>query len=249
MDIDDAVQIKSSFQLIPAARYVVSDRILESFRRRRFEVNVHDLKHDGRLFEDQARFTVYAKLINEHARHFQSKGFRSGVLYRNADWVQALRFSYDMSVPNVGHLDPQPGGCCTVMPYYIGKLLELPLTTTQDYSLFNIVGTYSTSLWQEQINTIHRQHGLMSFNIHPDYLDCPEDLGAYKELLSTLSRYRSEANTWIPRPGELDSWWRMRTNMRLQRTDTGWRIEGVGAERARIAYACIHDDVLSYQVQ
>jgi len=45
----------------------------------------------------------------------------------------------NMSVPNVGHLDAQLGGCCTVMPFYIGDILELPLTTTQDYSLFNIL--------------------------------------------------------------------------------------------------------------
>ena len=75
-----------------------------------------------------------------------------------------------MSVPNVGHLDPQPGGCCTVMPFYIGNILELPLTTVQDYSLFNILRTYSMDLWQEQIDLISKGHGLMSFNVHPDYL-------------------------------------------------------------------------------
>ena len=34
---------------------------------------------------------------------------------------QRLDFSFDMSIPNVAHLDPQRGGCCTIMPYFIGN--------------------------------------------------------------------------------------------------------------------------------
>ena len=37
-------------------------------------------------------------------------------MYRNQDWYDVFEFSYDMSVPNVAHLDPMRGGCCTVMP-------------------------------------------------------------------------------------------------------------------------------------
>ena len=75
-----------------------------------------------------------------------------------------------MSVPNGAHLEPQRGGCCTVMPYFVGKILELPLTTAQDYSLFFILGDYSTSLWRQQIATILEQNGLVSVIAHPDYL-------------------------------------------------------------------------------
>ncbi len=55
-----------------------------------------------------------------------------------------------MSVPNVAHLDPQRGGCCTVMPYFIGDILEIPVTTIQDYTLFNILNDFSTRIWKEQ---------------------------------------------------------------------------------------------------
>ena len=75
-----------------------------------------------------------------------------------------------MSVPNVAHLEPQRGGCCTVMPYFLGHVLELPLTAAQDYTLFHILGDYSTRLWQEQIDLILEQNGLVSFIAHPDYL-------------------------------------------------------------------------------
>ena len=64
-------------------------------------------------------------------------------MYRNAEWLHALNIRHDMSIPNVAHLDPQQGGCCTVFPFFIGEILELPLTTIQDYTLFHIVGECS----------------------------------------------------------------------------------------------------------
>jgi len=67
-------------------------------------------------------------------------------MYRNGDWYDVFDFSYDMSVPNVAHLEPLRGGCCTVMPYFIGTILELPLTATQDYSLFHILNDYTLDL-------------------------------------------------------------------------------------------------------
>src|SRR6202030_632200 len=115
----------------------------QEIRKRGFELNVHDLNHDGSLFENQTQFLHQASQINEHIRAFQSLGFRSGAMYRNQEWFREFDILYDMSVPNVAHLEPQHGGCCTVMPYQIGEILELPLTMTQDYSLFHILGDYS----------------------------------------------------------------------------------------------------------
>ena len=31
------------------------------------------------------------------------------------------------------------------MPYFIGHVLELPLTTAQDYTVFHVLGDYSTT--------------------------------------------------------------------------------------------------------
>jgi hypothetical protein len=154
-----------------------------------------------------------------------------------------------MSVPNVAHLDPQPGGCCTVMPYFVGNILELPVTTTQDYSLFNVLGTYSQDLWREQTSLIMQQHGLVSFIVHPDYLDTPEAKKAYTSLLSHLSELRTKANLWITLPGEVDKWWRQRSMMRLVLHQNDWRIEGFGAERARVAYATLKNDEVTYIFQ
>jgi hypothetical protein len=246
MDINDSFGIKSSFQIIPDARYATSKETLSAIQERGFEVNVHDLKHDGHLFDDHGQFQKSASRINEFAARFGSKGFRSGVLYRNQDWYGAFRFSYDMSVPNVGHLDPQPGGCCTVMPYFVGDILEIPVTTTQDYTLFHVLGTYSQDLWREQITQIMQQHGLISFIVHPDYLDTAEARGAYTTLLTHLSELREEAGLWTALPGEVDSWWRQRSAMRLVHDEDGWRVQGPGAERAKVAYATLKNDEVTY---
>lgn len=46
------------------------------------------------------------------------------------------------------------------MPYFIGKTLELPLTTIQDYSQFNILNDYSIDLWKKQIDLIRKHYGI-----------------------------------------------------------------------------------------
>ena len=248
MDINDSFGIKSSFQIIPEERYSARETTLSAIRSRGFEINVHDLKHDGHLFDDHQQFLQSAARINQHAKRFGSKGFRSGVLYRNLNWYDAFSFSYDMSVPNNGHLDPQPGGCCTVMPYFVGEILELPLTTTQDYSLFNILGTYSLDLWREQISQIMEQHGLISFIVHPDYLDTQKARDTYSGLLGYLAALRSNEGLWIALPGEVDTWWRQRSQMKLVPDAGGWRVEGPGAERARVAYAAFADNKAIYRI-
>src|SRR5438445_2850774 len=237
MDLDDASGIKSSFQIIPEVQYPVSEGFLNGIRDRGFEITVHDLNHDGHLFSNRKRFLGHAERINRYGREYGAAGFRSAVLYRNLDWYGALDFSYDMSVPSVGHLEPQRGGCCSVMPFFIGKILELPVTTTQDYSLFHILNQYSIDIWKRQITLITEKHGLASLLVHPDYILLHRARDNYKALLAYLAQLRSERKIWIALPREVDQWWRERSQMRLTRRGNRWEMEGPGKERARVAYA------------
>ena len=246
MDVEDAFGIKASFQIIPESRYAVKDEFLESIRQRGFEVVVHDLNHDGQLFRDKDQFLRRAVQINSYKERFGASGFRTAVLYRRQDWFDALDFSYDMSVPNVAHLDPQRGGCCTVMPYFVGKILELPVTTTQDYTMFNILNDYSIDLWKKQIDLIMEKHGLISFIVHPDYVGSSREQTVYKALVAYLADLRRDKGIWITTPGEVDRWWRQRAEMKLVKDDLGWRIEGRGSERAHVAYASEKDGRISY---
>lgn len=249
MDMDDAASIVSAFQLVPEQRYKVSMETVENIRGRGFEVNIHDLNHDGHLFRDRESFRRRAERINAYGEKFGARGFRAGALYRNQDWFSYLKFSYEMSVPNVAHLDPQHGGCCTVFPYFIGDLVELPVTVTQDYSLFHVLRTYSMDLWRKQMSDIVSHHGLLHVIIHPDYVIEPQARQLYASLLTYLGELQAKDNIWIARPGEVDIWWRQRANMRLVWSEDHWSIIGQGHERASVAYAELVDGRLEYNFQ
>jgi len=246
MDLDDEFGIPSSFQLVPEARQ--SRSLLDRCRGRGFEVNVHDLNHDGHLFRDRALFDGKGKQISRYAREWGCRGFRSGAMNRRQEWFSALEVAFDMSVPNVAHLEPQQGGCCTVMPHFIGDVLELPLTTTQDYALFHILGNYSIDLWQEQIEMILANHGLVSLIAHPDYLVRERERDVYVQLLRHLARLRAERRLWAALPSEIDGWWRARREMRLVPDGEAWRVEGRGSARARVAYARLAGGQVVYEV-
>jgi hypothetical protein len=247
MNIDDSYAIKSAFQLIPEGREKAWRRQAEKLRRRGFEVNLHDLNHDGQLFVDREAFRQRATRINEYAREFGCDGFRSGAMYREQGWFSAFEFSYDMSVPNAAHLEPQRGGCCTVMPYFVGGLLELPLTTVQDYTLFHILNDYSIELWRRQIGLISKHHGLVTVITHPDYLIGRRERKVYIDLLRHLAGLRDRERLWIALPGEVNRWWRNRHLMTLVPAGDGWRIEGPDSHRARVAYATLENDQLVYK--
>jgi hypothetical protein len=249
MDIDDAHGIKSCFEVVPEQRYDVPQAFLDSITKRGFEVAVHDLNHDGRLYNSREIFKERVAKINSYGRRWGAEGFRSAVLYRRQEWFADLDFSYDMSVPNVAHLDPQRGGCCTVMPYFIGNLLELPVTATQDYTLFHILQDYTIDLWKTQIELIMEKHGLLSFIVHPDYATTSPERKVYEALLSHLAELRQTRRVWIATPGEVNRWWRQREAMRIVEDGDGVRIEGEGRERARIAYASAVDGRFSVTVE
>ena len=249
MDTDDEFGFKSSFQLVPEKRYEVTQPFLDELARRGFEVNVHDLYHDGNLFRNHEEFLRRASKINGYLKKFNAVGFRSGALYRNLHWYDAFKFSYDMSVPNVGHLDAQTGGCCTVMPYFVGKILEMPVTVTQDYSLFHILGSYSTSLWEEQCRMILGGHGLISVIVHPDYIINKKANNTYRRLLAHLAYLREKLFVWSTTPREINNWWRTRSKLKLAAVGDRWRIEGEGSQRARIAYAHLVDGRLKYSFE
>ena len=249
MDLDDAFGIKASFQIVPEERYSVPAALVETMRSRGFDVGIQDFNHDGRLFDDREEFLRRAAIINRYAKQYGANGFRAAVLYRKPEWYDALNFSFDMSMPNVARLDPQRGGCCTVMPYFIGNILELPVTTTQDYTLFHLLNERSIDLWKTQVELILQKHGLASFIVHPDYVIDQDTRAVYRQLLGYLQGLREQSQLWFALPTEVDSWWRVRSRMSLEPCGSGWRIVGEGSECATVAYAKVVNGNLVYETE
>jgi len=248
MDLDDSYGIKASFQVIPENRYGVPNEYVQEIRKRGFEFNIHDLNHDGHLYHKREEFLHRAKKINEYGHRYDARGFRAGAMYRMLDWYDAYEFSYDMSLTNVAHLEPKRGGCCTVFPFFIGRILELPLTTSQDYSIFHILNDYSIDLWKRQLDLIQQRNGLMSFIAHPDYLIDRRARKVYETLLDYLRQMITREKIWAALPREVDRWWRARSQMKLVQKGSSWEIEGPEADRARVAFAVVEGDRLVYEV-
>jgi hypothetical protein len=133
------------------------------------------------------------------------------------------------------------------MPYFIGDVLELPLTTIQDYSLFHVLNEHSIDLWRTQLEMILAKNGLASFIVHPDYIIESETQAIYKDLLAMLVELRDRGAVWFALPHEIDSWWRARSRMSVIKDNGSWRVVGEGAERAVLAYAKVVDGQLVYE--
>jgi hypothetical protein len=123
------------------------------------------------------------------------------------------------------------------------------VTTTQDYFLLYILNHYSIDLWKREIEALMRANGLVSFIVHPDYLIEEErSRKSYTALLDYLVALRSEHALWMALPLDVNKWWRKRSQMRLIAAPDGWTILGEGSEQARVAYARLEGDRISYRI-
>ncbi len=154
-----------------------------------------------------------------------------------------------MSVPNVAHLDPQRGGCCTVMPYFVGDILELPVTTIQDYSLFHILNDYSIDMWKQQSPAHFGETRTDELHYSSRLRHTGREQEVFKALLAHLAKLRADNGLWIPTAGDAAKWWRQRSRMTLVEHKQEWRIEGEGSTRARVAYASLKADRIVYSVE
>ena len=78
-------------------RYEISERVVGAIRQEGNEICIHGLNHDGKLFSSEQEFRRRARSINQYAKKWGAKGFRSPIMYRNQAWYDAFDFSYDMS--------------------------------------------------------------------------------------------------------------------------------------------------------
>ena len=58
-----------------------------------------------------------------------------------------LGFDYDSSYSDTDPYEPQPGGCCSYLPYFNENMVELPITLPQDHTLFSILQRPDADVW------------------------------------------------------------------------------------------------------
>jgi len=88
----------------------------------------------------------------------------------------------------------------------------------------------------------------MSFITHPDYLIGSRARKSYESLLAYLRQIIEREKIWMALPGEVDRWWRARSQMKVVQEGGHWIIEGAEAERARVAFAVVEGDRLVYEI-
>src|SRR5688572_29300293 len=119
MQLEMDLGFRSSFNFVPEGTYKVPEKLLNRLVENGFEVGVHDLHHNGKLYRNKKRFDAAAPRINHYLREWNAVGFRSGFMHRNLDWLHALDIEYDMSTFDTDPFEPQPDGVHTIFPYWV----------------------------------------------------------------------------------------------------------------------------------
>ena len=231
--LEEDYGFRSSWNLVPH-KYPIDLGLLTELQNRGHEVAVHGFNHDGRLFESQSMFRSRSAPINLAIRRFGSLGFRSPMVHRNLEWMQALAIDYDSSCFDQDPFQAMPGGVGGVWPFFVGKFVELPYTLPQDHTLFVALQQESPDVWIEKYEWLRRISGMALLITHPDYLNTAKRFDVYKRFLDYLSEQEA---CWHALPREVATWWRQRDGMEILGEPSSARIVGSSAERARITTA------------
>ncbi len=221
---------RSTWNVVPEG-YRIDWPLMNAIRGEGFELGVHGLRHDGKLFDSYPDFKRQAACLRKYAEEWKAVGFRSPSTLRMAEWMHELGFEYDSSFTDSAPFEPQRGGCCTIWPYFLKETLEIPMTMPQDHTLFVILKHNNIDTWKKKADWIIANGGMIVINTHPDYLLNPKIFSYYREFLGYLGSTRGG---WMARMVEINDWWRAREKSRLVRGDSGYVIEGPAAEKGRI---------------
>ncbi|HEY3913010.1 MAG TPA: DUF354 domain-containing protein [Verrucomicrobiae bacterium] len=215
MELEQQRGLRSSFNFIPEGDYSVTREFRQDLVGNGFEVGVHDLYHDGKLYSSRESFCACAAKINNHLREWDAVGFRSGFMHHNLPWLHDLDISYDASTFDTDPFEPQPDSAHTIFPFWVPKdsgrgYVEMPYTLPQDSTLFLILREESPQIWRRKLDWIAEHGGMALFNVHPDYMDFtgqkkpreeyPSEF--YREILDYV-RSKYEGRYWNALPREV----------------------------------------------
>jgi peptidoglycan/xylan/chitin deacetylase (PgdA/CDA1 family) len=245
LEVEQRHGLRSSWNFV-AEDYAIEPGTFASLRAAGCEIGLHGLHHDGLLFKDRASFLAQLPRIHEVMREWGAVGFRSPATHRQAAWMAELGCLYDSSFPDTDPFEPQPGGCCSIWPFFFGDLVELPITMIQDHTLFEILRDTGIARWVQKADWLAANHGLINVLVHPDYLLDERRLALYEQLLAHLSGL---AGAWHALPRDVAAWWRCRAH--LQRGDAlsaDMAQELCGGDRATTAYARKEGDEIVFDI-
>jgi hypothetical protein len=219
MEIEKQLGFRSSFSLVPE-RYQVAPDLLEIMREQGFQICVHGLKHDGKLFRSRQLFEERAQIINQYLENWKAKGFSSPSMHHELDWLHALNIQHSTSTFDTDPFEPQPDGVKTIFPFMVqngipGKgYIELPYTLPQDFTLFILLKEERIDIWMEKLAWIAKSGGMALLVTHPDYMNfddraCgPEEYPSalYKQFLDHVRTHYAD-RYYHALPREIANYW------------------------------------------
>ena len=173
-ELEMSLGFRSLFNFIPEGSYRVSSESRQWLAERGFEVGVHDLNHDGKLYRSREGFRRKAARINQYVEDWNAAGFRSAFMHHNLEWLRDLAVQYDSSTFDTDPFEPQPDGVGTIFPFWVpgrspgSGFVELPYTLAQDSTLFVLLSEESSALWKQKLDWIAEHGGMALLNVHPD---------------------------------------------------------------------------------
>jgi predicted ATP-grasp superfamily ATP-dependent carboligase len=224
---------RSSWNFVPL-RYNVALEAVRKLREEGCEVGVHGLRHDGHDLGSRRLLAKRLPAIREYADRWQAVGFRSPATQRQWEWMPALGFDYDSSYSDTDPYEPQPGGCCSYLPYFNASMVELPITLPQDHTLFAVLQRPDADLWIRKAQLLRERHAMVLALTHPDYAADQRVSDGYRSLLTC---FRGDPTVWHALPREVAAWWRQRACSAIRGSAGTWRIEGPAAHSGRIRFA------------
>ncbi|MGE3310753.1 MAG: glycosyltransferase, partial [Limisphaerales bacterium] len=192
--VEERLGFRSSFNFVPEGRYRVPAELREQLAARGFEVGIHDLRHDGKLYRSREAFRRNAERINHHLREWNVCGFRSAFMLHRLEWLHDLEIEYDASTFDTDPIEPQPDAASTIFPFWVQRpgpgmnasptgtpptdppgaartgYIELPYTLPQDSTLFLFLGQQDINVWKRKVEWIAERGGMVLLNLHPDYV-------------------------------------------------------------------------------
>jgi glycosyltransferase involved in cell wall biosynthesis/peptidoglycan/xylan/chitin deacetylase (PgdA/CDA1 family) len=166
---------RSSFNLVPEWEYAVPDALREMLDRSGFEVGIHGLEHDGKLYNSKSGFISKAARIKQYLNLWKVAGFRSPLMQHKLAWLHRLGAEYDASTFDTDPFEPEPDGVGTIFPFWVPGpngtgYVELPYSLPQDSTLFTILGKTNIDVWKLKLDWVAERGGMALLNTHPDYM-------------------------------------------------------------------------------
>lgn len=185
-ELEEAMGFKSSFNFVPE-RYKLSMKIIEELKSRGFEVCIHGLTHDGKLFSSRKVFDKRAKKMNQYIQSWGIEGFTAPSMICNLDWLHKLDIKHSTCSFDTDPFEPIPGSSATIFPFIVqsedgrSRFVELPYTLPQDHCLYVIMRKKTNDIWKKKMDWIADKGGMALLNTHPDYMNFGQGKGAVEE--------------------------------------------------------------------